>query len=301
MKLALGTVQLGLHYGIANTSGKPSRKDALEIIQYAVKNGVDTLDTASGYGDSEQIIGEYLADYKREKALTVVTKIPEIDQSAYAYDELHSLINQIVGKSARNLKTTILDCCLLHAAINITSHNGYIVNILKRIKEEGKVKKIGVSIYTPAEVQQVLEHDCFDVIQVPFSILDQRLITTGLLQALYKRGLEIHTRSAFLQGLLLMDPEDLPTGLTMAARYLNQFRSLSQDLNLSKAELALLFVRDIQEINKIIVGCENIEQLRENINIFQLPSLRQEVIHDLKEIFNDVQEYIINPSLWRKS
>lgn len=300
MKLALGTVQLGLHYGLTNSSGKPSRKDALSIIHYAIQHGIDVLDTASAYGASEAIIGEYLSSHKSEN-VRVVTKIPKINEAVSTYEDLYTIINKYVQQSLDNLKTVSLDCCLLHDCMNIDSHSGHVIEILNKLKVDGKIKKLGVSVYHPAEVQKVLKTGCFDIIQVPLNILDQRLIHTGLLKELSDHRIEIHARSAYLQGLLLMNPEELPDYLKMAKKPLEQFHLLSKELNLSREQLALLFVRDINEVDKVIVGCETRSQLKENIHIFNLPPLEMDILNLVKGIFSDVPEIIINPSLWRKT
>ncbi|OXB96824.1 MULTISPECIES: aldo/keto reductase [Bacillus] len=299
MKLALGTVQLGLHYGIGNIMGKPDREEALNIIKYAINNGIDVLDTASSYGNSEVIIGEYVSSKTTEKNFQVVTKIPMIDSENIGIEHLDSLIDKYIKQSMMNLKTNIIDCCLLHDSKNMVSHNGYIIQKLNTLKLGGVIKKIGVSVYTPDEVKRFLEFDCFDMIQVPLNIFDQRLICSGLLQKLKTKGIEIHARSPYLQGLLLMDTEKFPDYLQIAKKPIKEFEFLAREFNLSRAQLALLFVRELKEVDKIIIGCETVDQLKENIQICNSPLLEEKVLNTAKKLFKDIPEIIINPNLWR--
>ncbi|KEK22452.1 aldo/keto reductase [Bacillus gaemokensis] len=301
MKLALGTVQLGLHYGIGNIMGKPNREEALNIIQYAINNGIDVLDTASSYGNSEAIIGEYVSSKKTGKNFRIVTKIPMIDEKNVGMEHLDRLIDKYIKQSIMNLKTKSLDCCLLHDSKNIDSHNGYIIRKLNTLKLKGEIKKIGVSIYTPDEVRKFLKFDCFDIIQVPLNIFDQRLIYSGLLKELKTKGIEIHARSPYLQGLLLMDVEEIPDYLNIAKKPIKELELLAKEFNLSRAQLALLFVREMKEVDKIIIGCETVNQLKENIQICNLPLLEREVLTSAKKLFKDIPEIIINPNLWRMS
>ncbi|UOQ44858.1 aldo/keto reductase [Halobacillus salinarum] len=294
MKLALGTVQLGLSYGVANQSGKPARQEAFNIIDYAVKRGVDVLDTAAAYGESEEIIGAYFSKNPPRHKVRIITKIPGID----AGTNEKWVVPATIQKSLADLQLTRLDGCLLHDPKNIDSHGGAVMRELMALKKQGTVEKIGVSVNKPSEVERFLELDGLDIIQVPLNVFDQRLTQSGLLGKLSQKGVEIHTRSALLQGLLVMDPDQLPANLTFARQPLLDFQKLAASVHLTPAELALLFVRDLPEVDKLVIGCETVRQLQENVRIYQLPPLKKEIIELVKTTFAHMPEQIITPSRW---
>ncbi|MBY0600233.1 aldo/keto reductase [Bacillus bingmayongensis] len=301
-KLTLGTAQLGNHYGIANKTGMPTREKSLEIIDYAICHGVDSLDTASGYGDSEVLIGEYIESQKlenTEKIPSVITKIPSVhSNSLLTFDERYQFMEKTISDSLARLRLSQLDSCLLHDPLDIIAHHGEVVQHLIKFKKNHLVKKIGVSVYEPKEIETVIELDCFDVIQVPINIFDQRLIKTGLLKKLCASNIEIYGRSIYLQGLLLMSPSELPDHLKDAKIPLNKLEVLAKELRLSVMEMAMLYIRDLPEILKIIIGCETMEQLKHNLQIINLPPLTESIVNEIQDVFQDLPNKIIDPRKW---
>ncbi|MNB89827.1 General stress protein 69 [compost metagenome] len=305
MKLGLGTAQLGMLYGVANQTGQPTIEEALKILDRAISKGVTLFDTAPGYGESEKIIGQYLNNvtpwYKNTRPFEIVTKIPKIDETqTYNSLEIDRILEESLYQSIDNLSVNAIDCCLLHSPVNMISHQHKVIHSLKKLKDKGLTKKIGVSVYSPEDIIQFLGIDGVDIIQVPINIFDLRLINSGLLKDLKQHGVEIHARSVYLQGLILMSLEQLPTYLNEARTYLSELKELSITSGITCAQLALLFVRDLLEIDKMIIGCESINQLDENIDLMGYPKLDELVKSEILRAFSVVPEYIVNPSKWRR-
>lgn len=301
-KLTLGTAQLGSHYGIANKTGIPTREESLQIIDYAICHGIDSLDTALGYGNSEVLIGEYIEHQRLKNAgkiPSVTTKIPSVrSNNLLTFNERYHFIKKTILDSLARLKLSQLDICLLHDPLDMIVHHGESVQHLIEFKKNHLIKKIGVSVYDPKEVETAIELDCFDVIQVPINILDQRLIETGLLKKLSGSNITIYGRSIYLQGLLLMSPSKLPNYLKDAKGPLEDIEKLSIESGLSVMEIAILYIRDLPEISKIIIGCETINQLKQNLQIINLPPLTENILKEIKEIYRGLPEKIIDPRKW---
>jgi len=191
MKLALGTVQFGLPYGISNQGGKVIREDVKHIIALSRASGIDTLDTAIAYGDSEACLGAVGI-----QGFNIITKLPTIpedvaDVGYWVRDQVQASLHRLGVQTAYGL--------LMHQPQQLLGHKGkVVVQALERLKAEGVIQKIGVSIYSPTELNPVFEACQIDLVQAPFNLRDQRLNTTGWLQKIYDAGVEVHTRSTFL-------------------------------------------------------------------------------------------------------
>lgn len=301
-KLTLGTAQLGINYGIANQTGMPTKENIFKIIDYAISHGIDSLDTAPGYGECETLIGEYIHSQKFVKNSNfpfIITKMP----SVHLLDHLTSherckFMKQNISNSQNRLQLTQIEACLLHDPLDMTASRGEIVQHLLQLKKEGSIKKIGVSVYEPKEVEIAIQLGCFDIIQVPINLLDQRLVHTNLLKKLYESDIEIYGRSIYLQGLLLMSPDNLPEHLKSAKIPLEILANKANDEGLSVAELALLYVRDIPELKKIIIGCETIAQVKQNLHMINLPPLSKSAVREIQDLFQGLPQRLIDPRMW---
>jgi len=279
MKLALGTVQFGLDYGVTNHDGQVAIDEVKNIFDYAKGKGIDTLDTASGYGNSEQVLGEVgVNDYK------VVTKTTSLKNGV---DEVIKSFHQ----SLNNLNIEQVDGLLIHDINEVKGKefNG-LFKQLNELKRQGLVNKIGFSTYTPEQVYFLLENFDFDLIQVPFNVFDNRLIQGGQLKELKSKSIEVHARSVFLQGVLL--------GFNSLSNYFStwqgqfeEYQEIVEKSELSLLEYALKFALNTQEIDKVLVGINNEQQLREIIQSAQKQgSASAYPIDDMT---------LLNPSLWK--
>ena len=202
-RLSIGTAQFGMNYGITNQSGKINFSECKKIIKLAEKNGIFTVDTAPKYGDAEKILGKIGVN-----RWNVTTKLPpttEFQNFSKKYD-----VNQIVRNSLKRLKIKSLYGLLIHSSYDFKNNGSKIIKKLKKLKKNGKIKKIGISITNFEDLKFVLKKLPIDIIQIPFNIFDQRLKNSGMLNTLIAKGIEIHIRSIFLQGLILQNAKQLP-------------------------------------------------------------------------------------------
>jgi len=285
-KLVLGTAQLGLNYGIANKSGKPAENKAFEIMKYAIESGIIYFDTAHSYGSSEVIIGKFLNIYKDYKnKINIITKIPSLKEEKV--DEKN--INNLFFKSLHRLGQDSIYCYMVHDFNNIKNNCDGIAHSFTKLKKEGYIKKVGVSIYDEFQIDYLLKNFEFDVIQLPINIFDQRLLENGSLIKLKKKHIEIYARSVFLQGLIFLTYNTLPLSLKKVNNYIEKLNAISLKYNLTKEEIALLFIDSINEIDKIVIGVEKIGQLQRNVKILT----KSESFNKIKTLIN-FEDYFIN-------
>jgi aryl-alcohol dehydrogenase-like predicted oxidoreductase len=281
MKLALGTVQFGLDYGLTNNSGQVAIEEVRNILTFANNNNIDTLDTAFGYGNSEKVLGNIgINDFK------IVTKTAPLKLGV-------DNVLQSFHKSLKDLKISSVDGLLVHNIDDIKDKKfDTLYKEINKLKKDQLISKIGFSTYTPDQVDFLLDNFDFDLIQVPFNLLDKRLINGGQLKALKNKKIETHARSIFLQGLLLMSTSQRP-------KYFNNWNTLFKkwDLwlktnNISGLEAALNFALSENLIDKIVIGIDSKIQLRE---VF---SASKSQILNIPKFLNSTDEMLINPSLW---
>jgi aryl-alcohol dehydrogenase-like predicted oxidoreductase len=250
MKLALGTVQFGMQYGIANSGGQAGLREVERILARALKSGVDMLDTAATYGDSESCLGMSGVD-----DFQVVTKLPakmEGDVENWANEHLKASLNRLRIPRAYGL--------LLHRSKQLLGPEGHLLaKSLVRLKSDGLVAKIGVSIYDPEELDFLSQECSIDLVQAPLNVFDRRLITSGWLQRLFDQGVEVHVRSIFLQGLLLMSRTRVPEKFSPWANLLDQWHKWLAESNTNATEACLGFVNHPM-VDRVVVGVDNLDQ-----------------------------------------
>ena len=297
-KITLGTVQMGLKYGIANQAGKPTAIDSQKVLQFAYDHGINTFDTAPAYGNSEEIVGHFV-DKNSSRHPNIVTKCFFPTTGDESYEELYQKVKDSVLKSLKDLHLDIIPYFLLHHAEDIIKTDGKIAKAIIQLKGEGLLNHIGVSIGKPEDINIFLNYDEFTVIQIPINILDLRLIKMGLLAKLYAKNAIVFARSIFLQGILFMNSHDLPDNLKKAEEYLVKLAEIAKKVNLSIAQLSFCFIRDLKEISSIVMGVDNIVQLKENLGNLNLPPLKESIKNEILGAFEEIDENIIDPSLWR--
>ena len=281
-KLAIGTVQFGLDYGIANQNGRVNTNQIQSILNFAHENNINTIDTAKAYGDSEKSIGNYLKLTK--KTWYIITKISNSDKN---------LIEQILDSKE---KLTVLPTIILAHSANLFLDPMF-QSKLQETKDKKLVHSIGVSLYSEEEINQVLDSKIKpDVIQLPMNILDTRLYRCGVLSKLFDREIEIHVRSAFLQGLFYLSKAELEDGFEDVIPYLEKLKSISTDIGLTLSELSLLWLVSLKEVSKIIIGVDNVNQLKTHLDTLK-KNVDSSVFEEALSIYYE-NENILNPSLW---
>ena len=292
-RLTLGTAQLGLNYGVNNRTGKPLREQALSILESAFLNNINSFDTASVYGNSENIIGDFLDNKKRSKYY-ITSKLEALTKNNVSHNDLEDNIFKKIEKSLQNLKVDYIDNYLIHDFEDIINYKELIPILSKAKEEEEIIKNIGVSVYAPSEAEIIMDINDFDTIQVPLNILDQRFLQNSLLERLKEKNFTIFSRSVFLQGLLFMDPNNLPVNLLPASDAIININQIAKINNVEITQLALNFIKSIKEIDSVLIGVDSKQQLIQNINDFNI-----ENYPDIDySIFENKNENIVDPRKW---
>jgi aryl-alcohol dehydrogenase-like predicted oxidoreductase len=287
MKLALGTVQFGMHYGVANSAGRVSQAEAHAILQQASLLGINMLDTAIAYGDSEEVLGKFAQT--GQNIVTKLSAVPETER-----DVKNWVIGQFEG-SLERLSASKVYGFLLHRPDQLLGPNGAaIYNALTELKARGGVVKVGVSVYSPDELGPLLERFDLDLVQAPFNILDRRILETGWAERLKENGIELHTRSAFLQGLLLMSKVQRPAKFDRWTSIWDEWGRWLADTGLTPLQACLQFAVQQSWVDRVIVGVDSTQQLLEivgamNGKIEQLPNFEE---------LGDTG--LVNPAAWNQ-
>lgn len=298
MELYLGTVQFGMDYGIRNQK-KPTLDESIEILEYAVRNGIDTIDTAYNYGDAEKVVGAFLKQTKvKRENLQIFSKLKPNILDDEPFVNWEALIIQNLEESLERLGTDYLDGYLLHSSRYIFDER--IVEQLERLKEKKLVHKIGVSIYEPEEAKKAAELPMIDAIQIPFSIFDQRLLKENFFKRKEVSEKEIFSRSAFLQGLILMDEEEVPEHLSKAKPIIQKIKEICCKENINRVELAIQFVKQQTQIDYLVFGVDNLDQLKQNICFFNRDTIDQSLLSEIAKDFDALDADLVMPSLWAK-
>lgn len=284
-RLALGSVQFGMAYGVANQTGAIADAAVSEILTCARKNKITTIDTAIAYGESEQRLGYFgVSDFQ------VISKLPSVPVGCH---DIFNWVSNSYAASLKRLKIKKSYGFLLHYPQDLFEKNGpKLYAAMLELKHSGCVEKIGVSIYDPKELDLLLANYDFDIVQAPFNIFDGRLIETGWLSRLAKKNIELHVRSVFLQGLLLMSKDDRPRKFNRWGQLWAEFDTWMDLHQLTALQACLGYAFSFPEISKIIIGVDSLNHLTqclksEIIDIPQPPSSLQ--CSDLN---------LLNPSNW---
>ena len=282
MKLVLGTVQFGMTYGITNVSGPPTLNQVKSILHQAQISGIDFLDTARSYGESEVVLGESAAGNEWK----IVSKLP-----AYIKP---SEISSTLNLSLQALKRDSLYGLLLHRSEDFIETGGAkLFAELNNLKLSGIVKKIGFSVYNPEILKRIIGDYTIDLVQLPLNVFGQSFLEDELLERLKSKNIEVHVRSPFLQGIALAEISRVPALFSSEIEKLKDFENISQQLKVSKAALALNFLKKNPFVDKIVFGVDSLEQLR-----FNLDAYHTEIKFDDYTRFKFSNNKLANPSLW---
>lgn len=259
-RIGLGSVQWGVEYGVANHYGRTSRSEVARILAAGRDIGIQVIDTAALYGEAEAVLGE-----QDLTNLRVVTKTPRYERSLITAAEAEDL-KETFACSLSRLRLPSVYGLLAHHANDLLDPGGeLLIDALHSLREEGRVSCIGVSVYDGAQIEALLERFTPDLVQLPLSVFDQRLINDGSLKRLASLGVEIHVRSAFLQGLLLMHPDSTPPYFEPWREHLRAWHNFCDAHNVLPQQAALAFVCDQPEINCCLIGVENCSQLNQSL------------------------------------
>lgn len=279
-KLVLGTVQFGCKYGINNAEGQVSQKEVNIILHHAKENGINVLDTSAAYGNSESVLGKSGISNK----FKIVSKYPRCNKSP----------REILESSLENLRIDQLYGYLIH-------HFDYFIEKpkiweeIETLKIERKMEKIGFSLYSPDQLEYLFDNNIsFDILQFPYNIFDRQF--EPYFPELKKRGVEIHTRSVFLQGLFFKDVNTFPEKLLPLKPYVESLQQYCRINNIDIAELVLGYSINKDEIQGVLIGIDNCNQLDNNICCSEYKPTHQDI--SFIDSINIKEKDLLNPVNW---
>jgi aryl-alcohol dehydrogenase-like predicted oxidoreductase len=292
VKLGLGTAQFGLNYGVTNFSGQTNSAIAKEILATAEQAGMQVLDTASAYGNSESIIGNILGGGEHNFRIITKTSSPAKNSQRICADALVSVRN-----SLKRLRQKQVYGVLIHSPDDLLKRGGEeLFKALQIAKEEKLAEKIGVSVYTSEQIDALLQLYPIDLIQLPFNLFDQRLLKSGHLHKLKEANIEVHARSVFLQGLLLAEPDLLPPYFDPHRAHIADYQNAVHAQRLSLAEAALGFALHQTTIDAIIFGVNDVSQLIQLLAVANKPPSEESLLPLSR--FSSDNNGLIDPSTW---
>lgn len=283
-RIALGTAQFGMNYGIANRTGKVRDHEIASILDTAASSGCDTLDTAPVYGDSEKILGNYgVSGWK------VISKIPSLPPDLR---EVRGYVTKSVEESLKNLKIPSLHTLMVHNSKDVTGDAAEeLFHVMGSLKNEKLIENMGVSVYDPINLNMLCARFAFDVVQAPLNLIDRRFLDS--IPTMNNAGIQVHLRSIFLQGLLLIKQEDLPKKFQPWISAWLSFHNWLRHEKLTALRACLGFALSIPGISKIIVGVDSAEQFEQIRDAVALGSIDR--------VPADIQvsdERFVNPTNW---
>lgn len=306
-RMVLGTAQFGLNYGIANKTGRPQQELVNDMVRTSIKNGVQYVDTARAYGDSEQVLGKALTEGWSSRA-TVITKLSPLDDCPLDADPnvVSVFAERSVYQSAHMLRVSKLDVLLLHRASHLTAWGGAVWRAVGQLRKKGVVGELGVSVQSPEEALVALEFDAVSVIQLPFNILDSRWesVIARVSEVREHRRLVVHARSALLQGLLTTDDQDLwkRARCQNAAQVLGWLRDQAdRHCKGDVVEFCVRFALSQDWIDGIVLGLDTKEQLLDNLGIMGMKPWTQDQLTKIVEDRPAVPKETLDPATWIKA
>lgn len=285
MKIAIGTAQVGSEYGVANTSGILVENEIKKILEKAAHEGVDTIDTASNYGNSEVILGNL-----NIHNFNVITKLPAVPKNCL---NIRNWVVEVIEKSLLSLKVKKIYGILFHEPNQLLSEYGdELYRVLEEYKDKNIISKIGISIYSPSQLDLIIPKFSIDIVQAPFNLVDRRILNSGWLDKLSAKNIEIHTRSVFLQGLLLIPYNKIPNEFLMWDKVWIEWNNWLSNSNVPAVHACISFVNSFKQINRIIVGVDCLNHFEQIVD-----AVKQKPLTDIINIELE-DELLLNPSNW---
>ena len=282
-KIVLGTVQFGVNYGINNAVGQVPAEEVEKILTICTQQGITTLDTSSAYGTSEKVLGSVLQ--KTGYKFRIVSKYPKSENS----------VRETFERSLQNLGAEHLYGYLVHHFEFYQEHPA-IFDEMQRLKDEGRIERIGFSLYNTQQLEYLLEHNVkFDLLQFPYNIFDRQFEL--YMEELVSNGVEIHTRSAFLQGLFFKDTDTLPEKLVPLKPYLDELHRFCTNKGISVEGLAMGYLLANRSVSGLLIGVDNHEQLERNLHVAET-ELSDESLAFIKTIAIK-EKKLLNPVNWK--
>lgn len=292
MKLALGTVQFGLDYGVSNFDGRPGTAEVAQILEIAEKNNINLIDTAIGYGNSHNVLNDH---HVAKRDFNLITKLPPLNKAYFEKSDVDHYL-QYIESAFEELGADSLYGVLFHQSADLLKPGVEAIwQRLTALQSEKKISKLGVSMYANADCKQLLSLYQLDLVQLPYNILDRYFEQTGWLAQFRQRGIEVHARSIFLQGLLLMESDKVPPYFKPWISNLEQISKLAETFNTSKLVISLAYVLQQKAIDHCVVGVNKARELTDILSAFE--NAIDIASSDLPDLSVD-DLALTNPALW---
>ena len=297
MKLCLGTVQFGLDYGVRGKK-KPAMSEAIRLLNYAVSNGVFAFDTSSLYGDAESVLGTFVAQTKVPREdLFVVSKFGTSEFDGLSAVDCAVRLQELTAQSLSQLHTDYLDAYICHVPTAVFDDR--VLSAMEALKKTGVARHVGFSVYEADEALTAVKSGVIDFLQLPVSVLDQRMLNAGVLDFAQSRNVMLHARSAFVQGLGLMSPEEIPEYVVDLKPFIRRLDDLCKESQVSRRDLLFAYVKQFPQISHLVFGVHTFDQLRENLSSSE-NQVSVDVLNDAAGIFENVNPELVMPNKWRR-
>lgn len=297
MHLCLGTVQLGLDYGVLTTAKKPSFEESIGILEKAYSMGIRYFDTAFAYGNAEDILGAFIEKNDLSSKIQVITKLKPNILEEYQGD-IRDIIRNNLLESLKRLKINKVNGYMLHSPKYV--FNPEVLSALSGLKNEGLIEKIGVSIYEVDEALFAVESEVIDYIQIPYNVFDRRLEETDFFQKSKMNKKTIFARSAFLKGVLTLEQELVPDYFNEIKPDIERMDEIFRKNELNKSEGCISFVKNNPDIDYLVIGIDNVKQLSDNVSFFYKEHCSSALVDEIKDTVKIGKNHIIIPSLWSR-
>ena len=285
-KIILGTAQFGLDYGINNNTGKPNYTEVKSILDCAYNNNINFLDTAEAYGNSHEIIGNYHEN--SDNKFRIITKF------CVARLDLPINISDRINHHLKILNINNIYCYMFHSYDDFNNYFDLFKLELLELKNRGIIEKIGVSLHSNVNINEVMKNEEIGLIQFPYNLLDNKSKRERVLLKAKEKGIEIHTRSTFLQGLFFKDFDTIKGRLGVLKKYLLELKKLVNQNEINS--LALNYVCVNANIDGVLLGVDTVNQLKKNLD-----SINTNKFKDIMENIDCIsveEEYLLNPANW---
>lgn len=291
----LGTVQLGIDYGLVGSTQKPTQDAAFAVLDAAAKLGVNTWDTANNYGDSETVIGNWVAANRGPKP-NIITKIGPLTHSSK--DALRDDILRQTEKCCKDLQVDKLDMLMLHDFMDYAKDPDVCTKVFADLKSSGVIRTSAISAYSEHDYRIMADSE-FDAMQIPLNVFDWDKIESGEMDALKQAGKAVFTRSVYLQGLVFMDPQNLPEKMAFVKPTLEKYQALCKEFEVSPAVLALSYVLSVPAVTSVVLGCQTPEQVASNCDMINARlELTASHMEALRKAFADTPRRVLDPRIW---
>jgi aryl-alcohol dehydrogenase-like predicted oxidoreductase len=288
MKLVLGTVQMGLDYGVNNKTGKINTSESIRILEFAYEHGIRVLDTAEAYGSAHQVIGEYHKLHPSYQ-FNIITKVPKQLDKDLVLTKVEQYLNDL------NVSKIHLLMCHDFATYR---QNNYLADCLLELRTSEIVDQVGVSVYTNAQVMNLLSDiNKVDVIQLPYNLLDNMYQRGMVLECMKLQGVSAHTRSPFLQGMFFLDENSGNKTYQFLENHIKELKIIANSAGVSMYELALQYSFINSLSDAIIIGVDSLDQLKLNFQALSDKVLSRDIIDRIDKI-EVINPDLLNPSLW---